>query len=97
MRSALAVLIVAAAPFIAPAEAANPHFCAIAKDGSRNCSYASMEQCQTAMTIKTEKCVSDAAVAADHAKADVAASDELDKILDRVNKKSDSLILCRGC
>ena len=97
MRAILAVLIVAFAPFVAPVHAADQRFCAIEKDGGRNCSYASMADCQTAMTLKTEKCVSEAAAAVRPAKADAAAYDELDKILDRVNKKADSLILCRGC
>jgi hypothetical protein len=95
MRAVLAVLILATASLIAPARAAEPHFCTVEKDGARNCSYASMAECQTAMTMKTDKCLADTAVTA--AKADTAAKDELDKILDRVNKKSESLILCRGC
>jgi hypothetical protein len=97
MRTIVAALIVAAIPFVAPAGAAEPHFCAIEKDGTRNCSFASMAQCQTAMTLKTDKCVQDGVVAARPVKAESTISDELEKILDRVNKKSESLILCRGC
>lgn len=97
MRAVVAVLILAAALFIAPAKAAEPHFCAVWSDGARNCSYVSMARCQEATSGAGGKCVAQTATDVGPAKSATAPTDELDKVLDRVNKKSDSLILCRGC
>jgi hypothetical protein len=97
MRSVLALLIVIATPFIVPANAAEPHWCAVWGDGARNCQYASMARCQEATAGAGGKCIQDSAADAHPAKAASTPIDELDKVLDRVNKKSDSLILCRGC
>jgi len=98
MRAIFAVLILATAPFIAPAKAADPHWCAVWSDGARNCAYVSMARCQEATSGAGGKCVAETPADAPPAKAAAKApNDDLDKLLDRVNKKSDSLILCRGC
>jgi hypothetical protein len=96
MRSMLLVLLVGTAPFIASAHAAGPHFCAVDTHGARNCSYASMAECQAAMPA-AGKCAPETVTAARPAKAASTVDDQLDKLLDRLNKKSDTLILCRGC
>jgi hypothetical protein len=99
MRAIVAALLLAAVPFVIPAKAADPHWCAVWSDGARNCAYTSMARCQEATAGAGGKCVAETPADAAPAKATAAKApnDDLDKLLDRVNKKSDNLILCRGC
>jgi hypothetical protein len=97
MRFVVAALILATSPFIAPAGAADPRWCAVWSDGTRTCSYISMARCQEATSGAGGKCIPETPADARPAKAASVPNDDLDKLLDRVNKKSDSLMLCRGC
>ncbi len=95
MRAAVLVLMVAFC-FIPVAKAAEPHWCAVWTDGSRNCAFPTMARCQEATSGAGGHCIEETANAQVR-KPGGATNEDLDRLLDRINKKSDSLNLCRGC
>jgi hypothetical protein len=99
MRALLAVLLLSAASFILPAKA-QQQWCAISNEGGNNCSFASQADCRATMAGTGGNCMPQAP--AGHrqpgtAKTPAPPDTQLDALLDRVNKKNDKLILCRGC
>jgi hypothetical protein len=101
MRPVLATLLFCSAAWLVETAHAEPHWCANTSEGSSNCSYISMEQCRASVSGTGGSCIPEAPVG--HlqpraANAKPAARDEkLDALLERVNRKNDKLILCRGC
>jgi Protein of unknown function (DUF3551) len=99
MRPVHAVLLLVAA--VPPASAqAQQQWCAISNEGANNCSFASLADCRATMAGTGGNCMPQAPVGhrqPGNAKTPAAADTQLDALLDRVNKKSDKLLLCRGC
>jgi hypothetical protein len=101
MRVTLATLLLSAGMFILADGAAAQRWCAISNQGSTNCGFTTVDQCRSEVSGTGGSCMPEAPVG--HlqpraANARPAPKDEkLDALLERVNKKSDSLILCRGC
>jgi hypothetical protein len=101
MRIALAALLLTAASFIAAAAPAEQQrWCSISNEGYNNCSFASLSDCRAVVTGTGGTCIPEAPVGHRQpgtAKTPSAPDPQLDALLDRVNKKNDKLILCRGC
>ena len=98
MRPFLAILLLSAAPFILPAKA--QQWCAISNEGANNCSFASLGDCRATVAGTGGNCMPQAPAGhrqSGTAKKAAPPDAQLDALLDRVNKKSDKLILCRGC
>jgi hypothetical protein len=101
MRASLAILLLSAGTFISADYAAAQRWCAISNQGATNCGFASIDQCRSEVSGTGGSCTPEAPVG--HlqpraANARPAPRDEkLDALLERVNKKSDKIILCRGC
>jgi hypothetical protein len=99
MRFALAASILAAALWAASAQA-QQRWCAISNEGANNCSFASLGDCRATVAGTGGNCMPQAPVGhrqPSTAKTPAPPDTQLDALLDRVNKKSDKLILCRGC
>jgi hypothetical protein len=100
MRLVFAVFVLAAAGiFITPASAGR--WCAISNEGYTNCSYPDQPQCRAQVAGSGGNCMPEAPVANVQPRAIYAKNpgrdEKFDAMLDRVNKKNDKLILCRGC
>jgi uncharacterized protein DUF3551 len=98
MRSALAIpLLIAVTASIAPAAA--QRWCSISSEGYNNCSFASIADCRADVSGTGGNCFPEAPVGhRQPGNAKPSPPDtKLDALLDRVNKKNDKLILCRGC
>jgi hypothetical protein len=101
MRAALTAFILSAAgTVIANDNAIAQRWCAISNQGASNCGFATMDQCRAEVSGNGGSCIPEAPVG--H-RQPVAASvrplpkDDLDALQDRLNKKNNQLILCRGC
>ena len=101
MRAALTALILSAAgTVIVDNDAVAQTWCAISNQGAANCGFATMDQCRAEVAGNGGSCIPEAPVG--H-RQPVAANvrpvpkDNLDALQERVNKKADKLILCRGC
>jgi hypothetical protein len=96
----LTMLMFSAAPLIAIAQQAEPHWCAISNEGASNCSFASLAQCRASVSGVGGHCMPEAPIGHRQpgaAKTASAPDPQLDALLERVNRKSEKLILCRGC
>jgi hypothetical protein len=100
MRAALTALILSAGTVIVSDNATAQRWCAISNQGAANCGFPTIDQCRSEVSGNGGNCVPEAPVG--H-RQPVAANvrplpkDNLDLLQDRVNKKNDKLILCRGC
>jgi hypothetical protein len=101
MRAALAAFILSAAgTVIADDNAAAQSWCAISNQGATNCGFPTIDQCRSEVSGNGGSCMPEAPVG--H-RQPVAANirplpkDNLDALQERVNKKNNKLILCRGC
>jgi uncharacterized protein DUF3551 len=98
MRPFLAVLLLSV-PFILPASA-QQRWCAISNEGSSNCGFASLADCRATATGTGGNCMPQAPVGhrqSGSARTPAPPDTQLDALLERVNRKNDKLILCRGC
>jgi hypothetical protein len=99
MRPLLAVLMLSVTPFVLPAQA-QQQWCAISNEGANNCAFASLAECRATVAGTGGNCMPQAPAGhrqSGTAKAPAPSDTQLDALLDRVNKRSDKLILCRGC
>ncbi len=101
MRAALTALIFSVAgTIIVDDNAAAQRWCAISNQGAANCGFRDIDKCRDEVAGNGGSCMPEAPVG--H-RQPVAANvrplpkDNLDALQDRVNKKDDKLILCRGC
>ena len=101
MRTALTALILSAAGMVILADnAVAQTWCAILNQGAANCGFPTIDQCRSEVSGNGGSCMPEAPVG--H-RQPVAANvrplpkDNLDALQERVNKKADKLILCRGC
>ena len=101
MRAALTALILSAAGTVIVADnAIAQSWCAISNQGAANCGFSTIDLCRAEVSGNGGSCIPEAPVG--H-RQPVAANvrplpkDNLDALQDRVNKKNDKLILCRGC
>jgi hypothetical protein len=101
MRAAFIALILSAAGTVIVADnAVAQRWCAISNQGAANCGFPTIDQCRSEVSGNGGSCMPEAPVG--H-RQPVAANvrplpkDNLDVLQDRVNKKADKLILCRGC
>jgi hypothetical protein len=100
MHSGVATLIVSAAALVSVPAFAQQQWCAISNEGASTCSFASLTACQQSVAGTGGNCMPQAP--AGHRQPGTARTPappdaQLDALLDRVNKKNDKLILCRGC
>lgn len=100
MRPLVAVVVVLAAGiFISPASA--ERWCAVSNEGYTDCSFPSQPQCRAQVAGSGGNCMPEAPVGHLQPRAIYAQNpgrdEKFDALLDRVNKKNDKLILCRGC
>jgi hypothetical protein len=105
MRTALAVLIFSiAGSVIDDDKAAARTWCAITNEGASNCGFASIDKCREEVAGKGGSCMPEAPTGhrqptrhgLSTGQAEVV-DPTLDALQQRVNKKDNSLILCRGC
>ena len=105
MRTALAVLIFSiAGSFVADDKAAAQSWCAISNQGAANCGFASIDKCREEVAGNGGSCIPEAPVGhrqptprgLSTGQAE-AVDPALDALQRRVNKRDNSLILCRGC
>jgi hypothetical protein len=105
MRTALAVLILSIAEsFVADDKAAALSWCAISNHGAANCGFASIDKCREEVAGNGGSCIPEAPVGHRQptrrglSTGQVEAVDPaLEALQRRVNKRDNSLILCRGC
>lgn len=105
MRTTLAVLIFSiAGSFVADDKAAARSWCATSNQGASNCGFASIDKCREEVAGNGGSCIPEAPVG--HRQPtrqglSTGQSEYVDPALDalqqRVNKKDNSLILCKGC
>jgi hypothetical protein len=100
MRGALAVLFLFGL-FIDPAPA-QQRWCAINNEGASNCSFVSLGTCRDSVSGTGGNCMPEAPVGhlqpgPNVGKRAAARDERLDALIDRLNKKSDALTICRGC
>jgi hypothetical protein len=85
---------------MAAGAAEQQRWCSISNEGYSNCSFASLPACRASISGTGGNCMPEAPVGHRQpgtAKKASAPDAQLDALLDRVNKKNDKLILCRGC
>ena len=100
MRAALTALILSAGTVSVADNAVAQRCCAISNQGAANCGFPTIDQCRSEVAGNGGSCMPEAPVGhRQPAAANVRppAKDNLDLLQDRVNKKNDKLILCRGC
>ena len=105
MRTALAVLIFSVAgSFVADDKTAAQSWCAISHEGSANCGFASIDKCRGEVAGNGGNCIPEAPVGHRQptrrglSTGQVESVDPaLNALQQRVNKRDNSLILCRGC
>jgi hypothetical protein len=104
MRSVLAILILAdALLFSETAIAATQRWCSVSNEGASDCSHISAEQCRASVAGAGGSCMPEAPTGhlqprpGNAAATPLPRDDKLEALLERVNRKSNSLILCRGC
>jgi hypothetical protein len=100
MHFVIAILLLCCAAWLTGPAGAEQRWCSISNEGAGNCSFASIGQCRETMSGTGGNCIPEAPVG--HLQPRTAAGpapkdEKLDALLDRVNKKNDKLILCRGC
>jgi hypothetical protein len=100
MRFVVLAPILSAATLAMADAQAQQRWCASSNEGYNNCSFASIAQCRETVSGTGGNCIPEAPVG--HRQPGTSRKPSppdptLDALLDRVNKKSDSLILCRGC
>ena len=99
MRAAFTALILSAGTIVAE-EAAAQTWCAISNQGASNCGFSTIDLCRAEVAGNGGSCFPQAPVG--HRQPTAAGvrsvpKDDLDALQDRINKKNDKLILCRGC
>src|SRR3954469_5103685 len=97
MRAAFILSVVAV---VMADNAAAQNWCAISNQGATNCGFTTIDQCRAEVSGNGGSCIPEAPVG--HRQPAVAnirpvPKDDLAALQDRVNKKNDKLILCRGC
>ena len=101
MRAAFAILLLTATASFIDAANAQQRWCAISNEGSSNCSFASMTDCRAQVSGSGGNCMPEAPVGhrqpTPSARAANLPKDNLDAMLERVNKKDSKIQLCRGC
>jgi hypothetical protein len=100
MRIILGVLLLSATPLVAAAAPPEQHWCAISNEGASNCSFASLAQCRVNVLGTGGNCIPEAPVGHRQpgtARTASAPDADLDALIDRVNKRTEKLILCKGC
>lgn len=105
MRTALAVLIFSiAGSFVADDKAAAQSWCAISNQGAANCGFASIDKCREEVAGNGGSCIPEAPVGHRQPTRRGLSTGQvefvdptLDALQRRVNKRDNSLILCRGC
>jgi hypothetical protein len=101
MRAALTALILSAAGMIiVDDKALAQSWCAISNQGAANCGFSTIDLCRTEVAGNGGSCIPEAPVGHRQPRAanvGPVPKDNLDALQDRINKKNDKLILCRGC
>ena len=105
MRTALAVLIFSiTGSFVADDKAAARSWCAISNHGASNCGFASIDKCREEVAGNGGSCIPEAPVGHRQPTRRGLSTGQvefvdptLDALQRRVNKRDNSLILCRGC
>jgi hypothetical protein len=100
MRAALTALILSAAGTIIVEDATAQSWCAITNQGAANCGFSTIDLCRAEVSGNGGSCIPEAPVGHRQPRAANVGplpTDDLDALQDRINKKNDNLILCRGC
>jgi Protein of unknown function (DUF3551) len=101
MRAALTALILSAAgTVIVDDSAVAQSWCAISNQGATNCGFSTIDLCRAEVSGNGGSCIPEAPVGHRQPRAAnvrPVPKDNLDALQDRVNKRNDKLILCRGC
>lgn len=101
MRAILALLLFFPAASLSKAASAGPHWCSITNEGYSDCSFVSQDQCRASVSGNGGSCRPEAPVGHRQPRAadarPIPRDTKLDTLLDQLNRKSDKLILCRGC
>jgi hypothetical protein len=97
MRAAFILSVVAV---VMADNAAAQNWCAISNQGATNCGFATIDQCRSEVSGNGGSCIPEAPVGHRQPRAVTSGpvpKDDLDALQDRINKKNNKLILCRGC
>lgn len=104
MRIALSFLIVAAASLPAGSAHAAQTWCAVSNEGYANCGFATGEACRATVAGNGGYCMPPIPSADlhppdayTHVRRTPKKDEKLDAMLDKMNQKSKSLNICRGC
>lgn len=101
MRFTLALLFLSTGMLIEAARAQT--WCAISSEGATNCSFTSVASCRAEVAGNGGNCIPQAPIghrqptAAVGERAAKLPKDDLDRLIDQVNKKDKQIQLCRGC
>ncbi len=99
MRAALTALILSAAVTVVT-DAVAQSWCAISNQGAANCGFSAIDLCRAEVSGNGGSCIPEAPVGHRQptgANVGPVPKDNLDALQNRINKKNDKLILCRGC
>jgi Protein of unknown function (DUF3551) len=97
MRAAFILSVVAV---VMADNAAAQNWCAISNQGATNCGFATIDQCRSEVSGNGGSCIPEAPVGHRQPRAangGPVPKDDLDAVQERINKKNNKLILCRGC
>ena len=105
MRTALAILIFSiAGSFVADENAVARSWCALSNQGASNCGFASIDKCREEVAGNGGSCMPEAPVGHRQPTRHGLSTGQaefvdptLGALQQRVNKKDNSLILCKGC
>jgi hypothetical protein len=101
VRAALAVLVLFAAGSLTPSIAAETTWCGISNEGYANCGFATGEACRASVSGNGGYCMPPTP-SEPHDDPNRAAKirqsrQNVDKVIDRANRNTGNLNICRGC